>query len=109
MTQGLIAVAPAITVNHSPSGPCPVCNTDGVVWDGPSNWDIPTQCEHYICVECWNNIGIESLKNYCLDHARASCPICHRDVSNWLFSNSNYEFNQLSESEDENSDSEEDE
>ncbi len=31
--------------------PCPVYLR--VSWDGPMNSEIPTRCNHWLCVECW--------------------------------------------------------
>ncbi len=45
--------------------------------DGPRNSDIPTECTHWLCFSCWYNRYRKGLRE---------CPICERDVSEWLFS-----------------------
>ncbi len=43
--------------------------------DGPQNSDIPTECTHWLCTDCWTKRQANSLLN---------CPLCGRDISEWL-------------------------
>jgi hypothetical protein len=81
---------------------CSLCNKTNIPMDSPNNSDIPTECTHYFCTECWTTRYRHCLK---------TCPVCNRDISNWL--NSHYPLNNNegsdNEEESDNEESEEDE
>ena len=59
---------------------CPICFEeyscdDGILKDGPSNHCYPTECPHYFCVSCCNELAINCENN---------CPICRRDIKPFL-------------------------
>ena len=56
---------------------CPVCHAsvDGeTVWRNPQQSDIPTRCNHYCCVNCWEGVARHDQR----------CPLCRTDVSEWI-------------------------
>lgn len=65
---------PSITYDN-----CPICYEprDYAPIDGPSNSDIPTECRHFLCIHCWENIW---------ELGKSECPICRTNVVEWLYS-----------------------
>lgn len=58
---------------------CCIC-LDNFDWpfDGASNSDIETECEHYFCVRCLHKM---------FDNKDdIMCPLCRRDISEWWYS-----------------------
>ena len=53
-----------------------------VLQDGPLNSDIPTDCCHWLCSHCWDQI---------YDNGYLRCPICLEDVSEWLMDRCEYD------------------
>ena len=45
--------------------------------DGPRNSDIETECNHWLCTDCWSRRR---------DNNLPLCPLCSVDISEWLFS-----------------------
>ena len=67
---------------------CPKCrlpytNPDGsvvVCKDSPQNSDMISECFCWMCVNCWQD---------CYNNGDSDCPLCRKDVSDWL--DSHYE------------------
>ena len=59
-----------------PEGECVICfESEDLIYDGPSNSDIPTKCMHYFCIYCWEEMYRLNITN---------CPLCREDVTDWL-------------------------
>ena len=60
--------------DQQPRTECPVCHEIPDILDGPMNSDIPTRCNHWVCVDCWSQIAERNRR----------CPICRDDLDMWL-------------------------
>lgn len=54
-------------------GDCNICAKDEIDLISPNKYD-EIECNHFICEECWKNIG----------RINPICPMCQRDVSSWM-------------------------
>jgi len=61
---------------------CPICLEDydkeiGRLKDGIQNSDYESNCPHWCCCMCWDEMYRQDKDTYC-------CPICKRDITDWL-------------------------
>lgn len=87
-----------LKIKMEAKGDCVICfESEDLIYDGPSNSDIPTKCMHYFCIYCWEEM---------YDRNITTCPLCREDVKHWLYSHyplhENYS-DEDSEDEDQNS------
>jgi len=54
-------------------GDCNICAKDEIDLISPNKYD-EIECNHFICEECWKNIG----------KIKPICPMCQRDISSWM-------------------------
>ena len=82
---------------------CPICleeyDRDTKQMDGIQNSDYESNCIHWACVACWQKI-------YRLRNVDDYCPICKRNITDWL--KTHYETDD-DESDDDQSESDNDE
>jgi hypothetical protein len=75
---------------------CPICLRDydrnTLLKDGIQNSDCISDCNHWACVECWEQI-------YYQHNDIDTCPICRSDITDWL--QSHYPLDEESDSEEE--------
>ena len=57
---------------------CPICYEENTINDGPMNSDFITDCTHFLCVQCWQEIYKQG-NGYVY-----SCPLCREDISEWI-------------------------
>jgi hypothetical protein len=86
-------------MSSSDKDECPIClqtfEETRTSFDGPCNSDIPTNCTHYLCICCWEEI-FERSCNCC----GVKCPLCREDITEWLFSHYPLDYDSESDSDD---------
>lgn len=70
---------------------CRICSEvfgERVLKDGPQNSDIQLDCYDWLCTECWQRI----YDTHRFQNADSVfCPLCHSDITIWIYSNYNDE------------------
>lgn len=64
---------------------CPICleaYTEENQKDGIRTSDIESNCPHCCCVKCWFAIWEQKIQGQ--EETTINCPICKRDITNWL-------------------------
>ena len=63
-------------IEYTKDSVCSICYEDNKIWDGPSNSEFKTNCEHMFCTDC--NMEMKH------KHIRC-CPMCRApEFGEWL-------------------------